>query len=195
MKTLTIITIGEGKGTTVPTPGSHEYADNSVVSGITALPYEGYSFVRWLLDTVEYTSNPITVVMDTDHTLYAEFSGEPPPPPPPKYNLRVTSTDGGVTEPEVGLYICVADTDAVVKATPYGDFLFDGWLLDGVRYTNNPITVRMNQDHSLHAVFVSKEVTPPQPTLELQTTIAIAGLAATCIIIASALVVHSMGVI
>lgn len=160
MKTLTITIIGTGLGTTIPTLGTHEYADNSVVSGITAFPNAGYEFNRWLLDGVQYTSNPITVVMDVDHLLEAEFSGEPPPPPP-TYNLNITTTEGGVTEPGVGLYVYDVGNVVMVTAFPSEGYRFDGWLLDGVARAENPITVTMSQDHSLHAVFASEEAPSP----------------------------------
>lgn len=164
MKTLTITVVGVGVGSTVPTPGTHQYAVDSVVSGITALPDPGYEFTRWILDGVTYTSNPITVVMDTDHTLEAEFSGEAPPPPP-KYNLRVTSTEGGITEPGVGIYPYDDGNMVMVTALPSEGYQFDSWQLDGATRTENPITVTMNQDHSVHAIFT--EVTAPdQPEFQ-----------------------------
>jgi len=166
MKTLTITTVGSGLGSTVPTVGTHEYADNSIVSGITAIPDIGYSFTRWLLDGVEYTTNPITVVMDRDHVLEAEFSGEPPSPPA-TYNLTVTSSVGGQTEPDVGLQVYDAGNVVIVTAFPNEGYYFDSWILDGITRTENPLTITMSQDHTLHAIFSLEVVTPKAISLAI----------------------------
>lgn len=156
MPTLTI-TAGEG-GTTVPTPGTHDYALNSLVQGITAEAYAGYTFVRWLLDGVEEYSNPITVLMDIDHTLEASFIGAPPPL---EYTLTITATEGGTTNPSIGPHIYDENASVTVEAAAFEGYEFTSWLLDGVYRTENPITVTMNSNHTLQAVFAQTGVTPP----------------------------------
>ena len=70
--TLTVTsTVG---GTTNPAPGSHSYAQGTLVS-VTAIPDAGYKLDHWELDEADVgATNPIQVVMDTDHTLHAVFS-------------------------------------------------------------------------------------------------------------------------
>jgi hypothetical protein len=75
--TLTIIA-GTG-GTTAPSPGSYSYTEGTRVA-VTALPNTNYRFINWLLDGAVRTENPITVVMDTDHTLESVYEYVPPPP-------------------------------------------------------------------------------------------------------------------
>jgi len=65
-------------GTTDPTPGSHSYSADTVVR-VTAYPVSGYRFVRWELDGVQKTMNPIDVPMDRDHSLHAVFEAIPGP--------------------------------------------------------------------------------------------------------------------
>jgi len=66
-------------GTTDPTPGSYRYPADTVVR-VTAYPVSGYRFVRWELDGVQKTMNPIDVPMDSDHSLHAVFEAIPPGP-------------------------------------------------------------------------------------------------------------------
>jgi hypothetical protein len=75
--TLTITTrLG---GTTSPAPGSYSYTEGTSVT-VTAIPDPSYKFANWLLDGAVRTENPITIIMDTDHTLEAVFEYVPPPP-------------------------------------------------------------------------------------------------------------------
>ena len=143
-------------GTTSPTPGSYAYPENTNVQ-VTGLPSTGYNFNRWTLDGVEYTSNPITVLMNTNHTLTAYFS-EIPPPPPTTYKININSTIGGTTDPPPTIYERDSGTTVTVTAVPEAGKYFTHWELDGTIRTENPITVTMDKDHTLLAVFT--EVTP-----------------------------------
>jgi len=60
-------------GTTNPSPGTHTYWDGTVVS-VTAVPDTGYDLDHWELDSSWNYSNPITVIMDSNHTLHAVFT-------------------------------------------------------------------------------------------------------------------------
>jgi hypothetical protein len=70
MNKLTITSTPEG--TTNPLSGTHYYIEGDSVD-ITAIPNSGYSFQYWLLDGENKTENPITVIMDANHTLEAFF--------------------------------------------------------------------------------------------------------------------------
>jgi DNA-binding Lrp family transcriptional regulator len=59
-------------GTTEPPPGTYTYPKDTHVT-VQALPNPGYKFSHWTLDGETRTENPITVVMDKDHTLKAFF--------------------------------------------------------------------------------------------------------------------------
>jgi hypothetical protein len=71
------ITTTEG-GTTVPAPGTYTYVSGATVS-VTAIPNTGFFFNYWLLDSEKRTENPITVIMDSNHTLEAHFIDNTPP--------------------------------------------------------------------------------------------------------------------
>ncbi|MEM3628627.1 MAG: NosD domain-containing protein [Candidatus Bathyarchaeia archaeon] len=111
---LTIsMTIG---GTTNPASGTYTYANGTVVS-VTAIPNMGYSFAYWLIDGNIRTENPITIVINANHTLEAYFVDDVPPEisdpvqDPPEYvepyqNVTVTMnvTDYGTGVSKVTLW-------------------------------------------------------------------------------------------
>lgn len=68
------LTISSGSGgSTTPSPGAYQYAEGTPVS-VTANPDSGYVLDYWLLDGNNAgTQNPITVTMNSDHNLQANF--------------------------------------------------------------------------------------------------------------------------
>ena len=79
---LTIVTLN---GQTNPAQGTYEIDKNAPVT-ITATPNVGYKFKQWLVDNAQAGATPfITVTMDTNHTVIAEFELE----------LAVTPTQAG----------------------------------------------------------------------------------------------------
>jgi len=76
--TYTLTIIATAGGTTSPNPGTYTYTAGSMVQ-VTAIPEAGYSFSYWLLDDNVRTENPITVIMDSNHTLEAYFVDDIPP--------------------------------------------------------------------------------------------------------------------
>jgi len=75
--TLSILTTMGG--TTNPAPGPYPYDENTLVD-VLAIPNADYQFLNWDLDGLAITDNPITVLMDTDHTLIAMFEVIPVTP-------------------------------------------------------------------------------------------------------------------
>jgi hypothetical protein len=142
--TLTITTTTGG--TTNPAPGTYTYGSGSSV-GVTALPSANYFFDHWVLDgSPAGTANPISVLMNNNHTLRAVFSLI-------NYTLTITTTAGGTTNPAPGTYTYASGSSVNVAATPYNNCKFVRWQLDGSNVTDNPITVPMNGNHTLNAVF------------------------------------------
>lgn len=64
-------------GTTDPAPRTHWYYHGESVT-VTALAYRDYYFGYWVLDGTSVEGNPITITMDSDHTLKACFEYGPP---------------------------------------------------------------------------------------------------------------------
>jgi hypothetical protein len=136
-------------GTTNPVPGTYVYPCCTNVT-VSAVADVCYVFDHWELDGVPVGSdNPIFIHMGADHTLNAIFT-------PTNYTLTITKTNGGSTDPVPGVYGYDCGSYAVVSAVADVCYVFDHWELDGVPVgSDNPISVLMNDDHTLHAVFLS----------------------------------------
>jgi len=63
-------------GTTNPAPGTYYYGYGESVT-VSIIVNTNYDFDYWLLDGATYYGNPITVTMDSDHTLTAYFKYDP----------------------------------------------------------------------------------------------------------------------
>ncbi len=76
------------------------------------------------------------------------------------YALTIFATVGGTTTPSPGTHTYVNGTVVEVTAIPKLGYSFDYWLLNGEERTENPITVIMNANYTLEAIFV--EAIPPE---------------------------------
>jgi hypothetical protein len=74
-------------------------------------------------------------------------------PPPPQFRLTISAGSGGTTSPQPGDHWYTAGTPVQVNANPNSGYDFNRWLLDGNPYYQNPITVTMNNHHTLQASF------------------------------------------
>ena len=71
------------------------------------------------------------------------------------YDLVISVSGSGNTNPSTGTYSYIKGTDVDVSSIAGDGYLFDQWILDGSPVgSNNPITVSMNTDHTLEAVFL-----------------------------------------
>lgn len=144
--TLTISVSGEG--TTDPAKGSHVYGSGSTVA-VSATADPGWYFDHWVLDGENAGSTiPINVLMNSNHDLKTVFAQV-------TYTLTITTTTGGTTSPAPGYHVYSSGTDVLVTATPQENYEFDHWVLDGSNASSdNLISVTMDENHTLHAVFV-----------------------------------------
>ncbi|MEM3714005.1 MAG: hypothetical protein QXZ59_04840 [Nitrososphaeria archaeon] len=70
------------------------------------------------------------------------------------HTLTITATTGGTTHPPPGTYSYLEGTIVSVYAIPNLSYVLDHWEVDGYfSGSENQITVQMNYDHALHAVF------------------------------------------
>ena len=147
LPTYTLTISATAGGTTNPAPGDHTYTEGTNVQA-TAIPDANYKFVHWELDgAYNGTNNPITVLMDTNHTLNAVFAVI-------TYTLTITATAGGTTDPAPGIYTYNAGFNVPVEALPSANYMFHHWLLDGSPAGSaNPINILMDSNHTLEAVF------------------------------------------
>ncbi|WMN10674.1 InlB B-repeat-containing protein [Marivirga salinae] len=137
-----------------PTNGTY---DNGTVVELTAVPNAGYQFDGWSGDATG-TTNPISVTMDADKTVTANFS-------PLQRTLSLNATNGSIT-PDVAPTNGTYDNGTVVELTavPDAGYQFDGWSGDASG-TTNPISVTLDADKTVTANF-----SPLQRTLSLNAT-------------------------
>ncbi len=142
-------------GTTNPAPGNHTYLKDTLVT-VTATAFTDYIFEHWELDNESVGSgNPVNVTMNINHTLKAFFTRI-------VYTLTITTTIGGTTSPASGDYVYPSGTNVPVTATPQAGYQFDHWVLDGSNVgPGNLVSVTMNKDHTLQAVFKKVPIPPP----------------------------------
>jgi hypothetical protein len=134
-------------GTTNPTPGNHTYSQGQNVS-VQAILDTGYRLDHWELDEVNISSaNPYAVLMNNDHLLQAVFA-------PITHTLEITTTIGGATSPEQGVYTYTAGSRIQVTAVPNTNYTLDYWELDNINMgKTNPLNLTMETNHTLKAVF------------------------------------------
>lgn len=166
---LTVITNPPGAGTVQfsPTPNAPNgrYLDGTVVT-LSANPIGTNAFTNWT-GAVSSTSNRVTVVVDADKSLTANFV----PVIPPTYTLtiHVTPTNGGsvlVTPSADSNGIYSANTTVALAAQPNAGFRFVRWT-GAVTSTNAVALVVMNSDKSVTAAF---EPIPPLDFTQLNGT-------------------------
>jgi hypothetical protein len=145
------ISAGSG-GTTIPEPGDHWYIEDFPAQ-VTAYPYSGYDFDRWLLDGNPYYQNPIIVTMNNNHTLHAVFEASPP-----QQYLVAIGFFGWI-----GAWVPLGMTWGYL---PYGyhtftapstlqGFHFVCWYYEGAYYYDDSITIFVDSDKSLAALYTA----------------------------------------
>jgi hypothetical protein len=82
---------------------------------------------------------------------------------PVTYNLTISATTGGTTNPAAGIYPYASGTSVTPTATPSSGYKFDNWIVDGATASNS--TVVMNTNHTVQAIFSLIQITPPTGNL------------------------------
>jgi hypothetical protein len=131
-------------------PANSWWYDASTSITLTAQSVTSYTFNRWDVDGSLKTvgDNPISVSMNTRHTATAHYTQVI------TYTLAITATAGGTTNPASGTYTYSGGATVNVAATPNAGYRFDHWVLNGSNVgSTNPISVLMDRNRSLQAVF------------------------------------------
>ena len=134
-------------GNTNPRPGVYPHQSGDTVSVMAGRNVTGYYFVDWLLNGSFYSQSVgVNVYMDNNYLLQAQFDNH--------YNLTVSSTLWGYTDPYADLHTYTYGTSLNVTAIPWNGCVFDYWILDGTNYNSpNPMPVTMTTNHSILAHF------------------------------------------
>lgn len=102
-----------------------------------------YGFSRWEDGS---TSPTRVIILVLNMTLTAHYERL-------EYELTISATGGGTTNPPPGSYKYSKGTSVAITATPSSGYKLDRWTLDGVDRTGSQIIVLMNMDHALVAYF------------------------------------------
>jgi len=135
---------------------------------LNANPKPGWNFVQWTGDISTTNQKIVIDNMSSDISVTAHFEEEVPN----YYSLEthvLPDTSAGRVTPSSGNY--EEGTEVSLRAVPSSDlWRFDHWERD-VTGTSNPVTVTMNSDKLVHAVF---ERTEPV-TYDLTTSVSPSG--------------------
>ncbi len=136
------LTVNAINGSVTKNPNLATYDSNATVQ-LTAIPATGYHFTNWSGD-LSSSANPVTVIMNANKTVTANFAIN-------TYTLTVTATNGTVTKnPNQATY----DSNSTVQltATPATGYHFTSWSGD-LTGSTNPATVTMDANKNITANF------------------------------------------
>jgi uncharacterized repeat protein (TIGR02543 family) len=145
--TLAVSKVGQGSVSISPTGPS--YLAGTTVT-LTATPAAGWSFSGWSGD-VNGTTSPVTVTMDANKAVTANFSAV--------FSISATTSgDGNVSlSPAQSLYAAGSNVSVTANASSGWQFL--GWLGD-LAGTNAAEMLTVSRNHSVEAVFGTTLATP-----------------------------------
>jgi uncharacterized delta-60 repeat protein len=136
-------------GTTDPAPDVYNYYSGTDVT-IEPIADNGYEFSRWTGDVPEghETDNPITITMDSDKSINANFIRQ--------YTLTISAGAGGTTDPSPDNYTYDSGTRVSITAIPGDGCRFSGWTGDVLsgHENDNPLAVTMDSNKSVTAHFI-----------------------------------------
>jgi len=148
--TLSVSINPPGSGSVFVSPSGGVYDAGTQVT-LVATPDVGWRFVSWS-GSVNTTENPVTIAMDGNKSVVANF--EYSPPPLPQYTLSVSINppgSGSVSlSPSGGTY--TAGAQVTLTANPASGYRFKSWS-GSISATSNPVTVAMDGDKQVTANF------------------------------------------
>ena len=147
--TVTVNTVGNGTAT-----GAGEYVVGETAI-LKATPAANHKFVNWTYDSETSNDNPLSLVVNGDITVTANFA-------PVQYTLIAPTNDedkGTVTGAGTYNY----GTEVTLTANPAAGYKLLYW---SDRSTDNPRTITMTKNEALSAYFVKEYVVEPTFTIE-----------------------------
>jgi hypothetical protein len=137
-------------GTPITSAQTYSWAYNSQHtldpdSGYQPSPGVRKIFTQWSDGS---TDDPRTITVTGSATYTAYWKTQ--------YQLTISSSDGGTTNPAPGSSWYDSGSSVSVTAIPSSGYKFDHWELDGTNVGSaNPYTVNMDKPHTLKAVFTA----------------------------------------
>jgi len=158
---VTVTAPSGGIGATEPDTGVYEVAEGEVFE-ILAIVGTDYVFELWESKGMAFaTSNPLILNVVEDLTINAVFSPIAVPPGEVSLTISVIGTveGGGTTLPMPGSHTYIKDEEVEITAIPDEGMAFSHWV-GNVSGQANPITIIMNKNKSITAVFVPEGEAP-----------------------------------
>jgi hypothetical protein len=143
-----------GSGAVSKNPDLSSYPDGTPVV-LTATPAAGWKFSMWQEYGQVQTANPWTVTMDRSRSITAVFE----PIGGTAYTLTTAVSGSGTVSPSSGSF--AAGQSVAIAASPATGWRFDHWE-GAAAGSANPLTLVMNANKSLTAVFVADGGGDPQ---------------------------------
>lgn len=155
----------EGSGTTDRPPGEYTYIEGREVK-VEAIPDPGWILGHWLLDSVmQETVNPITVTMDSNHTVTTVFDAIPSD----QRLLFIEILGSGTITPDVGHHLYDEDAEVMITATPEEGWQLNRWVLDDVNVGAQPsLTLTMETNHEVAAIFTQTGIVEYVLTIDVE---------------------------
>ncbi len=132
-------------GTVTKNPDKPFYLDGERIT-LQATPPQGYVFAWWSGENFMKALNPLTLIMDSDKTLNANFI----PVSSTTYTLTVISEKGGTGADQIYTSRYMAGSVVVMKASSNPQYNFTNWSGD-VTGTSALINITMDRDKTITA--------------------------------------------
>ncbi len=137
-----------GNGASTPPAGSYYYNAGTDLE-LIANPELYNAFVKWTVNGEVLTDAIINLVINENTEIVAEFIKT--------YQLNITSSGNGTTNPELGCHTYIKDTIVGVFASPNEGYVFEKWVIDSVNVFDQYVEIEMNKDVSAMAYFISTQ--------------------------------------
>ncbi|MCK4259668.1 MAG: leucine-rich repeat domain-containing protein [Halanaerobiales bacterium] len=149
----------DGSGTVKREPDQSYYVMGTEVT-LTATPVEGWSFGGWQ-GGVNGETNPVTVSLDGDLDIQVLFTNENE-----TFSLKINKYGSGSVSANPAMDTYPRETEVTLTATPVGELWeFSHWDGD-LSGEENPLTLTMNGDKEIKAIFWVPGFTIVDPNLD-----------------------------
>jgi len=146
----TLVIKNSSGGTTNPPGGEHIYSIGEVVT-ITAIPNDNYVFLYWIVDYYDnVTENPLTITMSSTHTIQPVFTyvGSD------SVTLNIVIQGNGILDSYFpGTYTLKVGDNVTLYALPEKGYVFDSYIINGQKVTQNPYTFQITANTEVEVVF------------------------------------------
>jgi hypothetical protein len=130
----------------------HGAAGQHAIVTLNAIPASGYRFEHWS-GAASGTSSSVGVTIDSEKSIVAHFS-----PVMVSLSTDVFPSGGGTVSPFGGEYLL--GTHVTLTAAPSDGYAFVGWRTDTASWDQPTITIAMDSDMLLSAIFANKDSRP-----------------------------------